>query len=58
LARRTRRKSAAVQALGRRGVVKLLFGTQIPASTEALIKVARPPCRLIAARHAAKSEAA
>jgi hypothetical protein len=52
------RKSAAVQGLRRRGVVKSLFGTQIPASIEALIKRARAPHGPIVARHAAKSEAA
>jgi hypothetical protein len=52
------RKTAAVQRLTRRGVVKSLFGTQIPASIEALIKVARAPRGLITVRYAAKSESA
>jgi hypothetical protein len=52
------RKSAAVQRLTRRGMVKLLFGTQIPALIETLIRHARAPRGLIAARYAAKSEAA
>jgi hypothetical protein len=51
-------KGAAVQRLTRRGVVKLLFGTQIPAAIEVLIQPAQAPRRLIAARYAAKSEAA
>jgi hypothetical protein len=51
-------KSAAVQGLTRRGVVKSLFGTQIPASIEALIKSARVPRGPIAACYAAKSEGA
>jgi hypothetical protein len=38
--------------------VKLLFGTQIPASVEALIKHARAPRGLIAARDAIKYEGA
>jgi hypothetical protein len=52
------RKGAAVQGLKRRGVVKSLSGTQIPASIEALIRHARAPHGLIAARYAAKSEGA
>jgi hypothetical protein len=51
-------KSAAVQALTQRGVVKPLFATQIPASIEGLITHARAPRGLIAPRYAAKSEAA
>jgi hypothetical protein len=39
-------------------MVKSLFGTQIPASIEALIKHARTPRDLIAALYAAKSEGA
>jgi hypothetical protein len=50
-------KHAGAKAYAR-GVVKLLFGTQIPASIEALIKVARAPRGLIAARYAVKSEVA
>jgi hypothetical protein len=38
--------------------VKLLFGTRIPASIKALSRHARAPRGLIAARYAAKSEAA
>jgi hypothetical protein len=53
-----RRKSAAVQGLMRHDVVKSLFGTQIPALNEALIKHARTPRSLIATSYAAKSEGA
>jgi hypothetical protein len=52
------RKSVAMQGLTRRGVVKSLFATQIPASIEILIKVARAPLGLIVAPYATKSEAA
>jgi hypothetical protein len=51
------RKSAAVQGVTLRGVVKSLFRTQIPASIEALIRHARAPHGLIAARVVAKSKA-
>jgi hypothetical protein len=40
------------------GTVKSLFGTQIPALIETLIKHARAKHGLIAARYVAKSEAA
>jgi hypothetical protein len=39
-------------------VVEIISGTQIPASIEALIKCVHAPRDLIAARYAAKSEAA
>jgi hypothetical protein len=52
------RKRVAVQGLGRHCVVKRLRGTQIPVSIKALIKVARAPRGPIAARYAAKSQAA
>jgi hypothetical protein len=41
-----------------RRAIKSLFETQIPASIEALINCAQAPHGLIAARYAAKSEAA
>jgi hypothetical protein len=47
------RKSAAVQGFRPRGVVKSCFGTQIPASIEALITCVHAPRGLIAARVAA-----
>jgi hypothetical protein len=52
------RKNAAVQGLTRRGVVKSLFATQIPASIETLIKCAHASRGLIVARQAAKSKSA
>jgi hypothetical protein len=52
------RKGAVVQGLTRRRVLKLVFGTQIPASVEALIEHARVPRGLIAMRYVAKSEGA
>jgi hypothetical protein len=58
LARRMMRKSPAAQWLTRRGAAKSLFATQIPASSEGLIKHARAPCGLITARVAAKSAGA
>jgi hypothetical protein len=58
LARRMMRKSAAVQPLTRRDVVKSLFETQIPASIEPLIKHARAPRDLSAVCYATKSEGA
>jgi hypothetical protein len=48
----------ATQELKRRGVLKSLFATQIPASAKALVAYARAPGALIAARVAAKSEGA
>jgi hypothetical protein len=52
------RKSPAVQGLTRRGAVKSLFATQIPALIEALTRHAHRPRGLIAARVAAKSAGA
>jgi hypothetical protein len=49
------RKNAAVQGLTRRGVVIYLFGTEIPASVEALIIDAQARRNLIATRFAGKS---
>jgi hypothetical protein len=40
----------------RRGVLKSLVGTQIPASIKALSKTARAPDGLTAARYITKSE--
>jgi hypothetical protein len=47
-----------VQGLKSRGAAKCLCEAQIPTSIKALIKVARAPQQVIAARVAAKSEAA
>jgi hypothetical protein len=51
-------KSAAVQRLTRPGVLKSLFGPQIPALVETLIRHVRAPRGLIATPYTAKSEGA
>jgi hypothetical protein len=52
------RKSETLEGFTQRRAMKSLFGTRIPASIEALLKHAQVPCGLVAARNAAKSEAA
>jgi hypothetical protein len=47
-----------MQGLGRRGAMSSRLTREIPASTETLIRHQRAPRGLIAARYAAKSEAA